>query len=380
MTSRPRIRAGHTSALANSIAPTESAAERSVALRDARGAVTPPGKKARARNRRTAARSLRELFERAVVLQLQALEAGHPEDSSLHSREQLIDALISHARAVAKRHIASTPRATSLPEHPSPPKPNPKPEGRTEPSRHPARPSALSNSEHPPPPPPEAHHVLARVERAPEPAEDTKDGKAQDALSEAPQVSFREGWRVSSEDAKKLCAFHPEVVLVSPQIPPNTGTVARLCGALCAKLHLVEPLGFDVSEKAVRRAGLDYWDEVDITVHGSLEALKKAKPGRRWVLVETGGTVSPSQFAFAPGDLLLFGSETKGLPAHLVEEAKTSPDVVVLTIPMYSGRVRSLNLANTVSMALFAAVENLRERFLEPKTSPPSHEGTPCPS
>jgi tRNA (cytidine/uridine-2'-O-)-methyltransferase len=193
-------------------------------------------------------------------------------------------------------------------------------------------------------------------------------------------VVFREGWRVSDEDAKKLRDFHPEVVLVAPQIPPNTGTVARLCGALCTKLHLVEPLGFDVSEKAVRRAGLDYWDEVDITVHGSLAALRAFKPGRRLVLVETGGTVSPSSFAFEPGDLLVFGSETQGLPTDVLRESESNPNVVILTVPMYSSRVRSLNLANTVSMVVFAAVENLRERFLENRTGQSDCEGAGCPS
>ena len=170
------------------------------------------------------------------------------------------------------------------------------------------------------------------------------------------------------EQTAALTNFHPEVVLVSPRIPPNTGTVARLCGALCARLHLIEPLGFDVSEKSIRRAGLDYWDEVDVTVHGSLEALRAARPGRRLVLVETGGTVSPSAFRFAPGDLLVFGSETEGLPAALVALAQSGSagerDVELITIPMYSPRVRSINLANSVSMVLFAAVEQLREREL----------------
>ncbi|MCA2961173.1 MAG: tRNA (cytidine(34)-2'-O)-methyltransferase [Silvanigrellales bacterium] len=214
-------------------------------------------------------------------------------------------------------------------------------------------------------------HVVARVERV--------VASSPENLT-PPNVVFREGWRVSDEDAKKLRDFHPEVVLVAPQIPPNTGTVARLCGALCTKLHLVEPLGFDVSEKAVRRAGLDYWDEVDITVHGSLAALRAFKPGRRLVLVETGGTVSPSSFAFEPGDLLVFGSETQGLPTDVLRESESNPNVVILTVPMYSSRVRSLNLANTVSMVVFAAVENLRERFLKNRTGQSDCEGAGCPS
>jgi tRNA (cytidine/uridine-2'-O-)-methyltransferase len=307
------------------------------------------------------AKSLREAFESALVSQLKALEA----QEATASRQEVVEALLSHARAVLARHVSMAPRSTVLPET------LPPAQAKTL-SKAPSQVLSQVPSQAPSQVPSQApSHVVARVERVLAPAPENLT---------PPNVVFREGWRVSDEDAKKLRDFHPEVVLVAPQIPPNTGTVARLCGALCTKLHLVEPLGFDVSEKAVRRAGLDYWDEVDITVHGSLAALRAFKPGRRLVLVETGGTVSPSSFAFEPGDLLVFGSETQGLPTDVLRESESNPNVVILTVPMYSSRVRSLNLANTVSMVVFAAVENLRERFLENRTGQSDCEGAGCPS
>jgi len=186
---------------------------------------------------------------------------------------------------------------------------------------------------------------------------------AKHTLVQAVKASDPQGAVGEDEALVRIRDGHPEVVLFAPQIPPNTGTVARLCAALQARLHLVEPLGFDVSEKAVRRAGLDYWSEVDITVHGSLDALRAALPDRRLVLVETGGTASPMDFEFAPGDLLVFGSETTGLPQDFVQTS-VQAGATLLTIPMHSARVRSINLANTVSMVLFVAVEKLRQAKL----------------
>jgi tRNA (cytidine/uridine-2'-O-)-methyltransferase len=339
MTSRPRLRLNRTQHL--------EASQVVVQLRDAQGAVTPPGKKARTRSRRVLTRLVRERFEAAVNAQLAALEATRPESS----REDCAAALLAHAEALAKRYHAREPRAAALPSASAM---SPAQSAPSTPSASIAAPSARGE------------HVLLAAGATTGPLA-ALDGAHLDTSPARvpPGVTFGEGWRVDDADATHLRAFHPEVVLVAPRIPQNTGTVARLCAALCARLHLVEPLGFDVSEKAVRRAGLDYWDAVDVTVHGSLEALRMARPGRRLILVETGGSVSPSRFAFAPGDLLVFGSETEGLPATLLEEVRAGRvEGALLTLPMFSSRVRSINLANSVSMALFAAIEDLRARYL----------------
>jgi tRNA (cytidine/uridine-2'-O-)-methyltransferase len=153
-------------------------------------------------------------------------------------------------------------------------------------------------------------------------------------------------------------------VLVSPQIPPNTGTIARMCAAFAMRLHLVEPLGFDLSEKAVRRAGLDYWENVDVHVHGSLDALDAVTLGRRWVFIETGGEVSPSEFIFDTNDLLVLGSETKGIPQVWMDQLLSEGRGVIVTLPMYSSQVRSINLSCAASMVIFQATEQLRKKVL----------------
>jgi tRNA (cytidine/uridine-2'-O-)-methyltransferase len=142
-------------------------------------------------------------------------------------------------------------------------------------------------------------------------------------------------------------------VLVEPEIPPNTGNVARLCAATGSRLHLVHPLGFEVSEKAVRRAGLDYWHLVDVSEHAELAAFESNVPGRRFLFSGT-ATRSYLDVSFAPGDLLVFGRESVGLPARYLEER--SADLVGIPMP---GAVRSLNLANAVAIALYEALRQL---------------------
>ena len=147
------------------------------------------------------------------------------------------------------------------------------------------------------------------------------------------------------------------VVLVEPEIPPNTGNIGRLCAATSCPLHLVEPLGFRIDEHAVRRAGLDYWPLVRLQTHANFdaarEALCQAGSKRHWFF---SGKASRSYLdvSFEPGDSLVFGKESSGLPEKLLldNEPRT------LGIPTL-GQVRSLNLANSVAIALYEALRQV---------------------
>jgi tRNA (cytidine/uridine-2'-O-)-methyltransferase len=141
-----------------------------------------------------------------------------------------------------------------------------------------------------------------------------------------------------------------DLVLYRPQIPPNTGNIMRLCANTGARLHLVGPIGFDLTDAALRRAGLDYRDAAVVTVHESWQQVRRALPGR-WFAVDTCGTRSHAQVSYLPGDVLLFGRERTGLPAQVLAEF---PSEAVLRIPMVPGS-RSLNLANAAAVALYEA-------------------------
>lgn len=142
-----------------------------------------------------------------------------------------------------------------------------------------------------------------------------------------------------------------QVCLVEPEIPPNTGSIARTCGATQSILHLVEPLGFSLDERAVRRAGLDYWHLVDVRVHASFEAFEGARPPGTLHLFSAGAQQSYLDAPLLPGDCLVFGRESVGLPPALLE--KHAPRV--WGIPTI-GPVRSLNLSNAVSIVLYEAL------------------------
>ncbi len=146
-----------------------------------------------------------------------------------------------------------------------------------------------------------------------------------------------------------------EVALVEPEIPPNTGNIARLCAATASPLHLVEPLGFRLTDQAVRRAGLDYWDSVTMHRYPSLDAFMDGMRDRSFHLFSTRGTRSYLDVRYQPGDLLIFGNETKGLPDSLLDR---HPDRV-RGIPLRADQVRSLNLANAVSIALYEALRQV---------------------
>lgn len=155
----------------------------------------------------------------------------------------------------------------------------------------------------------------------------------------------------------KLEAAEPllHVVLVAPEIPPNTGTIARLCAATRIRLHLVRPLGFSLDDRYLKRAGLDYWPYVDVVVHDDWPAFESCHIGTRTLFFSARATRAYTTVSYAAGDVLVFGSETKGLPAELL--ANHGDDIYV--IPIFSPDVRSLNLSNAVSVVVYEALRQL---------------------
>jgi tRNA (cytidine/uridine-2'-O-)-methyltransferase len=147
------------------------------------------------------------------------------------------------------------------------------------------------------------------------------------------------------------------VALIEPEIPPNTGNIARLCAATCTPLHLVGKLGFRTDEKAVRRAGLDYWNEVEIHYHLNIEALYAALPDCRFLYFSTKGERIYTKFQFAPDDCLVFGRVSRGLPEEILRPNWER----CLTIPMHNPQVRSLNLATSVGIVLYEALRQIKD-------------------
>ena len=145
-------------------------------------------------------------------------------------------------------------------------------------------------------------------------------------------------------------------MLVEPQIPPNTGNIARLCAATGARLHLVEPMGFNITDAQLKRAGLDYWDSIKPELHKNFEAfLTEVKPSR-FFLFSTAGQKSCFSIRYQPGDALIFGSETQGLPDALLAK---HPDQVV-GIPIRTEHVRSLNLSTSAGIVLYEALRQVQ--------------------
>jgi len=140
-----------------------------------------------------------------------------------------------------------------------------------------------------------------------------------------------------------------EIVLFEPEIPPNTGNIMRLCANVPARLHLIEPLGFMLDDRRVRRAGLDYRQLSEVRRHRSFEDGRRALPDRRWLAIETGGKRCYSDWAWEPGDVLLFGPETRGLPAEVLAEIGSDR---CLSLPQRPD-ARSLNLSNAVAVAAY---------------------------
>ena len=145
------------------------------------------------------------------------------------------------------------------------------------------------------------------------------------------------------------------VVLVEPEIPPNTGNIGRLCLATSSSLHLVKPLGFSLGDPALKRAGLDYWKEVKVRTWDSFADLASAQtPDSRFFFLTTRTQRPYHKVSFRPGDFLVFGRETKGLPQRFLEDRAED----LITIPMVG--TRSINLATAVAVVLFEAVRQQR--------------------
>lgn len=143
--------------------------------------------------------------------------------------------------------------------------------------------------------------------------------------------------------------FH--VVLYQPEIPPNTGNIIRLCANTGSHLHLIEPLAFELDDKRLRRAGLDYHEYADLRVHKTLDHCLESHDRRNVHALSTRGTNSVFEHKFYPGDVLLFGPETRGLPQYVLDDL---PPSQCLRLPMRPAQ-RSLNLSNTVAVVIYEA-------------------------
>ncbi len=153
-----------------------------------------------------------------------------------------------------------------------------------------------------------------------------------------------------------MSAYGLNVVLVEPEIPQNTGSVGRLCLATGTTLHLVEPMAFEITHSRLKRAGLDYWEHLKVQMHASLDAFMAFMPPEApkvFFTKKAGHTLFQHQFE--PGTFLIFGKETMGLPDELVNRYPAES----IRIPMYDARVRSLNLANAVSVGVYEAIRQL---------------------
>lgn len=146
-----------------------------------------------------------------------------------------------------------------------------------------------------------------------------------------------------------------QVVLFEPEIPPNTGSVARLCAATLTPLHLVEPLGFKIDDKHLKRAGLDYWEFVDLQVHKSWDDFMRTAAPKKLRFFSKRAARSYTSVRYSDDDFLVFGPETRGLPQQILDiDAERA-----LRIPMMGAGVRSLNLSNAVSIVLYEALRQL---------------------
>jgi tRNA (cytidine/uridine-2'-O-)-methyltransferase len=148
--------------------------------------------------------------------------------------------------------------------------------------------------------------------------------------------------------------FH--IALLEPEIPPNTGNIIRLCVATGAALHIIGRTGFPLGERTVRRAAVDYWDEVTLHRHDTLEEFEASRGAGRIFCLSARATIPYTQVRYQLGDTLLFGCESKGLPASVVERYGER----ALSIPMPGGKVRSLNLANAVGIVLYEGLRQVR--------------------
>ncbi len=141
------------------------------------------------------------------------------------------------------------------------------------------------------------------------------------------------------------------IVLLEPEIPANTGNIGRTCVAAGAKLHLIEPMGFEITEKQVKRAGLDYWDKLDYTIYASYEDFLEKNPGAKIYMATTKAKMVYSEADFEEDSYIMFGKESAGIP----EEILVHNEKNAIRIPMF-GEIRSLNLSNSVAIVLYEAL------------------------
>ncbi len=146
------------------------------------------------------------------------------------------------------------------------------------------------------------------------------------------------------------------IALYEPEIPPNTGNIARLCAATFTPLHIVGVTGFKMDDRTLKRAGLDYWDEVELHRHVDIADLYSALPKSRFLYFTTKATRSYTDLEYRPDDCLVFGPETRGLPKSILDENSNK----CLTIPMPNPKVRSLNLATSVGIVLYESIRQTR--------------------
>jgi len=155
------------------------------------------------------------------------------------------------------------------------------------------------------------------------------------------------------------------LVLVEPEIPPNTGNIARLCAATRTRLHLIEPLGFKLDDARLKRAGMDYWQHVEWRCWKNWPEFQAALPvGARLWFIESGGARHYAEVSYGPDDYLVFGRETAGLPENLLAQNRGC----WLRIPMFNPAARSLNLSNCAALVLYEA---LRQQGFSPLDQPP---------
>jgi len=145
------------------------------------------------------------------------------------------------------------------------------------------------------------------------------------------------------------------IVLFQPEIPQNTGNIGRTCVLTDCKLHLIKPLGFSLSEKEIKRAGLDYWPYLDLEIHESYEELREKYKDGTFYFCTTKGEKYYNEINFKDGDFLVFGRESKGLPDYIREENKGN----LIKVPMINTSSRSLNLSNTVAIITYEALRQI---------------------
>ena len=146
------------------------------------------------------------------------------------------------------------------------------------------------------------------------------------------------------------------IVLIEPEIPNNTGNIGRLALATESKLHLVKPFGFEIDDKRLKRAGLDYWQHLEVIYYNSIEDFFTVNEEANMVFLSSHGTKSHWDISFQDNIFLVFGKESVGLPKELIQQKKSQ----LFKIPMFSSHIRSLNLANAVSIIVYEGLRQLR--------------------